>query len=456
MLIDVMIIEDDGEVLEANQQTLELAGLRVMACRSGHEAIPRITRNFSAVVISDVRMPGIDGFAVLEKIRAIDPEIPIILISGHADISMATRAIRSGAYDFIEKPADPGYVIELVKRALHHRRLVLSHRDLKQSVVNKAIETRILGRSQEMQTLRDMIMALAQVDATVLVLGETGTGKELVARCLHDFSSRSRGPFVAINCAALQPSMLESELFGHEAGAFTGAKEKRVGKIEFADKGTLFLDEIESMPLDAQARLLRVLQERQLERLGSNKLISVDIRVVAATKADLAQLARQGQFREDLVYRLAVVPLTIPPLRERGPADIEFLFRHFLAEATRTIGCEPRSLPDFGPVISHTWPGNVRELRNAAERAALGFPPLGAILRADPLIEQTGSGNTRTLAERMAVHERRELQMALASGKRLQDTAADLGISRKTLYLKLREHGLSSAAEVEEPDEKIV
>ena len=455
MSTDVVIIEDDLEVLEANQQTLELAGLRVTACRSALEALPRITRNFGAVILCDVRMPQMDGFALLEKVRAIDPDIPVILISGHADISMATRAIRSGAYDFVEKPADPGYVIELVKRALHHRRLVLSHRDLKHSVVNKAIETRILGHSPKIQALRDMIMALAQVDATVLVLGETGTGKELVARCLHDFGNRSRGPFVAINCAALQPSMLESELFGHEAGAFTGAKERRVGKIEFADKGTLFLDEIESMPLEAQARLLRVLQERQLERLGSNKLISVDIRVIAATKADLSLLARQGQFREDLVYRLAVVPLTIPPLRERGAADIEFLFRHFLVEATCIAGYEPRPLPDLGPLITHSWPGNVRELRNAAERAALGFPPLGGMARADHAIEPDGPVAQRTLAERMAVHERRELQMALASGRRLQDTAADLGISRKTLYLKLREHGLSSAADADESDEKL-
>lgn len=450
---DVIIIEDDVEVLEASQQTLELAGLGVTACRRPFDALPRIDRNCGAVVLCDVRMPGADGFAVLEKIRAIDPEIPVILISGHADISMATRAIRSGAYDFIEKPADPGYVIELVKRALNHRRLVLSHRNLRQSVVNKAIETRIIGHSPAMRALRDMIMALAQVDATVLVLGETGTGKELVARCLHDFSGRSRGPFVAINCAALQPSMLESELFGHEAGAFTGAKDKRIGKIEFADRGTLFLDEIESMPLEAQARLLRVLQERQLERLGSNKLIAVDIRVVAATKADLSLLARQGHFREDLVYRLAVVPLAIPSLRERGAEDIEFLFRHFFDEAVRTAGPIRRPMPDLAPVIGHSWPGNVRELRNAAERAALGFPALGSMPRAGAE-EPASDRPPRTLGERMADHERRELQAALAAGKRLQDTAADLGISRKTLYLKLREHGLSSSAEPEEPDEK--
>lgn len=451
MQADVIIIEDDAEVLEAYQQTLELAGLAVAAFRSPTRALAQIDRDCPAVLLSDVRMPEADGFTVLEKVRAIDPEIPVVLISGHADISMATRAIRLGAFDFVEKPADPDYVIELVKRALAHRRLVLSHRDLKQSVVRKAIEARILGRATATNTLRDTIMALAQVDATVLLLGETGTGKELAARCLHDFSARSRGPFMAINCAALQPSVLESELFGHEAGAFTGAREKRIGKIEFADKGTLFLDEIESMPLEAQARLLRVLQERQLERLGSNKLISVDIRIVAATKADLTQLARQGRFREDLVYRLAVVPLAIPSLKERGAGDVEFLFRHFFTEAARRTGTPPRALPDLAPVLAHDWPGNVRELRNAAERAALGFPALGLTRTGDGAAHPAGPPST--LAERMAVHERRELQAALASGKRLQETAAELGISRKTLYLKLREHGLSGGVDLAESDE---
>lgn len=448
---DVIIIEDDAEVLEAYQQTLELSGLVVAPCKSPFEARALFDRNSGAVVLSDVRMPGLDGFSVLDEVKAVDPEIPVILISGHADISMATRAIRSGAYDFVEKPADPAYVIELVKRARAHRQLVLSHRDLKRSLVNKAMETRIVGQSPAIGSLRDTIMALAQVEATVLVLGETGTGKELVARCLHEFGQRSRGPFVAINCAALQPSMLESELFGHEAGAFTGAKEKRIGKIEFADKGTLFLDEIESMPLEAQARLLRVLQERQVERLGSNKLIDVNIRVIVATKADLAQLARQGQFREDLLYRLAVVPLAIPPLRERGAGDIELLFRHFFDEAARRAGPSPRTVPDLLPIVAHRWPGNVRELRNAAERAALGFPPLESMR---PVVPQAGADARRSLAERMAAHERRELQAALAEGRRLQETAAELGISRKTLYLKMREHSLSAASDPDDSDEK--
>lgn len=246
---------------------------------------------------------------------------------------MALNAMKAGAFDFVEKPADPAFVVALLKRAHAHRDLVLSHRRLAGAVQAQAIAGRLLGTSPAMQRLRDQILALAQVDATVMIRGETGTGKELVARSLHAFGPRAKGPFVAINCAALPQTIIESELFGHEAGAFTGARERRVGKIELAHNGTLFLDEIESMPIEAQVRLLRVLQERRLERVGGAREIAVDIRIVSAAKADLLELAKAGRFREDLAYRLDVVRLETPSLRERGPADVELLFRHFHAEA---------------------------------------------------------------------------------------------------------------------------
>lgn len=443
MAIDVILIEDDLAVREAYQDMLELSGLAVAGFPSLATARRQLARDSASVVLSDVRMADHDGFAVLEAVQAVDPDLPVILVSGHADVSMATRAIRSGAFDFVEKPADPAYVIELIRRAHAHRTLVLSHRALSRTVAPAAIEQRILGISTAIMRLRETISALAGVDASILIQGETGTGKELVARCLHEFSPRATAPFVAINCAALPPTMIESELFGHEAGAFTGAKEKRIGKIEHANRGTLFLDEIESMPLEAQARLLRVLQERQLERIGSNRLIALDIRIVAATKADLFQLARAGQFREDLAYRLAVVPLAIPPLRARGAEEIAFLYGHFFMEATARLGHKRSQPRDVEAVCRHTWPGNVRELRNAAERAALGFSPLGDAISPAPA---GFSGHTSgTLAARMASHEKRELEAALAAGRKLQDTAADLGISRKTLYLKMREHGLLTA-----------
>jgi two-component system, NtrC family, C4-dicarboxylate transport response regulator DctD len=438
----VILIDDDEEVLDAYRLTLELAGFHVEACTSLMQAREYLKKETSSVVLSDVKMPARDGFAVLREVREIDHDIPVILISGHADVSMALNAMRSGAFDFVEKPADPAYVVELLRRACQHRDLVLSHRNLKGAVHARAIEARIIGLAPAIARLRDLILSLAQVDATVLVRGETGVGKELVARCLHEFGHRAKGPFVAINCAALPHSIIESELFGHEPGSFTGAKERRIGKIELADKGTLFLDEIESMPLEAQTRLLRVIQERKLERVGGNREISVDIRIVSAAKDDLQNLASEGRFREDLAYRLDVVPLHVPALRERGPSDIERLFRHFHADAAARLGASARPIGDLSAVLVHPWRGNVRELRNAAERAALGFPvvtggatPLGAVQ----------ASNGTTLNDRMKAYERHELETALAKGRLLQETAAELGISRKTLYLKLREHGLGTS-----------
>ena len=446
MTLRTVLIDDDAEVLEALSETLTLAGFKVAACRSWSEARLHAKRDMTGVVLTDVRMSGRDGFGVLAEIHEIDPQIPVVLISGHADVPMALEAMRQGAYDFIEKPAEPPYVVELLKRAAEHRALVLAHRQLRSLVQSKAIEARIIGISPVVIRLRDMIVALAQVDATVLVQGETGTGKELVARSLHDFGPRSRGPFVAINCAALPGSIIESELFGHEAGAFTGAKDRRIGRIEQAHQGSLFLDEIESMSMDAQQRLLRVLQERRLVRLGGQREIDVDVRVIAATKADLTKLAAHGQFREDLVYRLNVIPLVVPPLRERGPRDIELLFRHFFEDLSSRLGARAAPIPRMDQLLRHCWPGNVRELRNAAERAALGFPALAQpIHREDEL-------HSPTLAEIMAGHERRELEIALARGGQLQKTAADLGISRKTLYLKLRDHGLGSGDDADGRD----
>lgn len=444
MASTIVLIDDDEEVLEALSETLRLGGYKVEPCSSLMAAREHLAREVDIVVLSDVRMPARDGFAVLAEVKSVDAEIPVILISGHADVTMAVEAMRRGAHDFVEKPADPAYVLEILHRASAHRRLVLDHRRLAGNVSTRAIEQRILGSSPPMRRLRELVLALAEVDSTVLIQGETGTGKELVARSLHDFGPRNRGPFIAINCAALPATLIESELFGHEPGAFTGAKERRIGKIEQAHRGTLFLDEIESMPLDAQTRLLRVLQERRVERLGGVKEIPVDIRVIAATKADLAAHARSGQFREDLVYRLAVLPLETPPLRQRGADDILLLFRHFVAEVAARIKRPVPADPDPAPLLSHDWPGNIRELRNAAERAAMGFPPLGGSPIASTIAISAG-----TLEMRMAAHEKRELTHALAEGGTFEAMAERLGVSRKTLYLKLRSHGLSRGGDFE-------
>lgn len=290
--LDVLLVDDDAEVRHAYGQTLELDGLVVLPLGDSPAALKQLARGFEGVVVTDVRMPGMDGFAFLDAVRRLDPDIPVVMVTGHGDVPMALKALRAGAWDFIEKPADPVMLVETVRRALQQRRLVLENRMLREQAASiegaadDAWAKRLIGRSEPMQRLRRTLAVLADTRTDVLVFGETGTGKEMTARALHDFGRRRAGRFVAVNCAAMPENMIESELFGHEAGSFTGARERRIGKIEHAHKGTLFLDEIESMPLAAQTRLLRALQERSIERLGSNVEIQVDIRVLAATKVE--------------------------------------------------------------------------------------------------------------------------------------------------------------------------
>ena len=436
---DIILVDDDANVLDACRELLEIEGFCVRAHGSVAAALAELQVDSEAVVVSDVRMPQQDGFDLIAAVRAIDREIPIVLMTGHGDIPMALRAMRDGAWDFLEKPADPLHLIETVRRALEHRRLLVENRRLRLSVAVDGWEARLIGHSAPMVALRDRLQRIAGAATDILVLGDTGTGKEVTARALHDFSGR-KGRFVAVNCGAIPETMLESELFGHEAGAFTGAKDKRIGKIEHAHGGTLFLDEIESMPLPAQVRLLRVLQERVIERLGSNDEVAVDLQVVAATKADLHQLARQGRFREDLAYRLDIARVELPALSARR-GDMALLFRHFLDLAARRQG---RAAPHVDATFladldRRSWPGNVRELRNVAERYVLGLEDL-----------PTGGGGVsgETLEARMDRVERAILVDSLAEqDSRIGATADALGISRKTLYLKMRKHGLGGEEE---------
>jgi len=442
----IVLVDDDAEVLDAWRLTLELDGFEVVTKRNADTALAQLTRNSAAVLVSDVRMPGRDGFGLLSAVAAIDPELPVVLITGHADVPMAVRAIRAGAWDFVEKPADPVLLIETVRRASEYRRLIIENRSLRAGAVpDDPWATRMVGRSPAIARLRGRLAVLADADADVLLFGETGTGKEVAARALHDLGKRHAGRFVAVNCGAIPETMIESELFGHEAGAFTGARERRIGKIEHASGGTLFLDEIESMPLATQVRLLRAVQERRIERLGSNREIAVDIRIVAATKTDLAALAKAGGFREDLVYRLNVVTLRLPPLRDRRE-DIPPLFQHFLALAAARAG---RSPPPLGRdllqrLARQDWPGNVRELRNAAERSLLGMDEdFDDVDTAAALPDAAG----RTLEEQIALAEADAIGAALKRhGGRIGITASALGITRKTLYLKMRRYGLSGSA----------
>ena len=433
----VALIDDDPPVRHSLAQTLELAGCEVLAFGSAEAALAALSAGFRGAVVTDVRLPAMDGTELLDEVLRLDRGIPVILITAHGDVAMAVQAMRAGAYDFIEKPFAPERLVEVVSRALEKRFLSMEVQALRKQLNDqRGIEATLLGRSAAVQTLRQEIMTLAATSADVMLIGETGTGKELVARCLHEQSARRGRPFVAINCGGLPEALLESELFGHEAGAFTTAARRRIGKIEHADGGTLLLDEIESMPPGFQVKLLRVLQERRLERLGSNDEITVDIRVIAATKSDLQQLSEQGKFRADLYYRLNVAVLELAPLRERRE-DVPLLFEHFALQASAKHGREPRPLSDAlsRKLMAHDWPGNVRELRNAAERYVLG-------LRADGLLS-TEAAAPMNLTQQVDQFEKVLIEQALKAHKgRMSSACEALGIARKTLYDKIARHGI--------------
>ena len=443
--VQIILIDDDPHLRQALYQTLDLAGLKVLPLAQASGLGERIGRDWPGVVVSDIRMPGMDGLELLAQLHAQDPELPVLLITGHGDVPLAVQAMRSGAYDFLEKPFASDALLDSVRRALALRALVLDNRSLRLALSDRQqLSTRLVGHSPAMLRLREQIGALAATKADVLILGETGSGKEVVARALHDLSSRRNGPFVAINAGALAESVVESELFGHEPGAFTGAQKRRIGKFEFANGGTLFLDEIESMSLDVQVKLLRMLQERVVERLGGNQLIPLDIRVIAATKEDLRQAADQGRFRADLYYRLNVAPLRIAPLRERGE-DALMLFQHFADESSSRHGLTPNVLQPAqrALLLRHNWPGNVRELQNVAERFALGLELALDDDSADGSPSSAGevSGG---LSEQVEHFERSLIAAELErSHSSMRSLAEALGVPRKTLHDKLRKHGLN-------------
>ena len=432
----VLFVEDDPPVRMSLAQTLELAGLEVQPCGSAEEAMPHIVAGAQIVVATDVRLPGMDGLTLLDHVVATDPGIPVVLITAHGDVSMAVRAMRAGAYDFIEKPFAPERFVDTLVRALDKRVLRVALDDMRSQLQKRSgIEAVLLGKSAVMQELRRKIVRLADTSADVMILGETGTGKELVARCLHDQSNRRDRNFVAINCGGLPETLFESELIGHEPGAFTSAAKRRIGKIEHANGGTLLLDEIETMPMQMQIKLLRILQERKIERLGSNEEVPVNLRVVAATKCDLRVLSDEGKFRGDLYYRLNVAVLELPPLRERRE-DIPLLFEHFAGQASARYGLAP---PEMTPaklreLMAHDWPGNVREIRNAADRF---------VLEIGELTTPTAGVAPITLAQHMDKVEKVLIEHALRQCQgRVPKVMEMLGIAKKTLYDKLHRHDI--------------
>ncbi|HYD95648.1 MAG TPA: sigma-54 dependent transcriptional regulator [Noviherbaspirillum sp.] len=434
---EAILVEDEQAVRMATAQTLELGGFKVRACGSAEEAQAWLQPGFPGVVVTDVHLPGRSGMELLAQVAAMDPTLPVIVITGHGDVGMAVEAMRAGAYDFIEKPFAAERLVGTVRRAQEKRRLVLENERLKAAWVAHGDMPALIGLSPAIEKLRSMIRAVGPTGADVLINGQTGTGKEVVARHLHAASGR-KGPFVAINCGALPESVFESEIFGHEAGAFTSAQKRRIGKLEYANGGTVFLDEIESMPLALQVKLLRVLQERRLERLGGNEPIQVDCRIVAASKADLLRLSAQGGFREDLYYRIGVVSIDLPRLAERRE-DIPLLLSHFVqGAAVRYQRPVPQwSTAQMAEWQAREWPGNVRELRNFADRLVLG------VVEPAPAAMQGQPEGAAALPQRVDAYERMLIVEALSAVEGNVSAAAErLGVPKKTLYDKLKKYQL--------------
>lgn len=434
-VVTVCLIEDDDAILRGCSQALMLEGFDVRGYANAAAFLHVERPEFPFVLVTDVNLPDEDGLTIMRRVLAENRQVPVIVMTGHGDIGMAVESMREGAFDFIEKPFSPDRLTTTVRNAVDKARLVYQVAALSKEQAVGA--PGFVGQSERIRLLKQQIATLAPTGVDILINGETGSGKEVVAQSLH-YASHRTGPFVAINCAALPESIFESELFGHEAGAFTGAVKKRIGKFEFAKNGTIFLDEIESMPLSLQAKLLRTIQERTIQRLGSNESIPVSCRIIAATKVNLKTLSDQGGFRSDLYFRLNVVNLYLPALREIAE-DTPLIFNYYLAQYREKYGMPP---VDPSPavlryLVSHAWPGNIRELKNFAERVAIGFPFSEG---------ETGSDEQQplTLSQMLEKAERGALIKALrlASGH-VADAAAILGIPAKTLYDKLARFGIA-------------
>jgi len=447
----LLLVDDDQLVRETTAQWLRLSDYEVQEFDNAQTLLAEFDVNRNAIVISDIRMQPLDGLGLMSQLLALAPRLPVILITGHGDIDMAVKALRDGAFDFLEKPFDPNRLLETVAKACAQRELDAQQRQQQDYLANvKGIEELILGKSVEIQAIREQIKTFAQIDTNVIIYGDTGCGKELVAQALHEHSHRRDKPFMAINCAAIPADLFESELFGHEAGAFTSAQKQRIGKLELASGGSLFLDEIESMPLAMQIKLLRVLQENTLERVGGNKSIKVDLRVLAAAKGNLQT---QEAFRQDLFFRLNVSQVHLPPLNERGD-DIPLLFEHFCQQACAEKGANfrPLSPMDHETLMLYGWPGNVRELRNVALRYALeanstivkilsGYQAQSSHVNLSPL----------PLSVKVQEYERNLIDQALRDFKgNIQSTLDFLHLPRRTLNQKMQRYGLNRSDYLDE------
>ncbi len=442
---NVIIVDDEKILRKAYKNELKQKGYQVEAYDSAEEAIRQINHEWHGVIVSDIVMSGMDGLALLERVKEIDPELPIILITGHGDIPMAVKAMRNGAYDFLEKPFDTSYFLDVVKRATEKRDLVMEVRKLRSQLEGPLnLENKILGKSPAIKKLRHIIESVADCEVDILINGETGTGKDLVARCLHEESHRRKSPFVSINCGGIPETIIESELFGHEAGSFTGAQHRRIGKFEYASGGTVFLDEIESMPLHLQVKLLHVLQDRVIERIGSNTPIYVDVRIIAASKTDLKEASDKNEFRKDLYYRLNVMPILIPPLRNRKE-DIPIIFQHYVLQASTRSQLPPPPIDNslMQKLMARPWEGNVRELKNEAEKYLIGMNLPEFNMDSLPTHSDSSEGSQITFKDQVAQFEKNLIEQELMLHKGdVKKTQESLSIPKQTLYDKMKAYGI--------------
>ena len=444
----ILIVDDEAGIRDSLSSILTEEGYAVESVSSGEECLERLTNQQIDLVLLDVWLPKMDGIETLERMRR-DGHFPmVVMISGHGNIETAVRATKLGAFDFVEKPLSLEKTTQSVKRALEFLSLESENRRLREELGQRY---RVLGDSVPMKALRQQIALAAPTNGRVLIYGESGTGKELVARALHAASLRSREPFVEVNCAAIPEELIESELFGHVKGSFTGASEDKVGKFQKADNGTLFLDEVGDMSLRTQAKVLRVLEEQRFERVGSNHPTAVNVRVIAATNKKLEEQIAKGLFREDLFYRLNVIPFTVPALRERAE-DVPILTRHFLAEFAVAYGRKHKEISDAALAVlaRYSWPGNVRELRNLIERLMITCPhsriePLHLppeLFRGMPAIS---SRPNATLHEARSAYEREFILRKLSENQwNMTRTAVALGLERSHLYRKMKSLGISA------------
>ncbi len=444
----ILVAEDDPRTRESLGRAMTRAGYRTLTAADGAGALPILQRESVDVLLTDLKMPGVDGMTLLEQVRSDFPETVVIILTAFATVDLAVEAMRKGAYDFLTKPIHLDKLELVLRNALEARRLAQENRELRLRLRETSGLEQLLGRSAAMQRLRESIQQVAATDAAVLIRGESGTGKELVAHAIHYGGRRAEGPLVKVSCAALPEELLESELFGHERGAFTGARDRRKGRFELAHGGTLFLDEVGDLSPRTQAKLLRVLQEQEFERVGGTETIRVDVRLVTATNRDLEGLAAEGAFREDLYYRLNVVRIAVPPLRDRVE-DVPFLVAHFLRVFAERSG---KPVPELTPealalLCRHSWPGNVRELQHVVE-SMLVFSKGGPVAAGDLPLAIRGEERGPEPGDRAAGATLRDLERQtiartlVATGGNKRRAAEVLGIGLKTLYRKIQEFGL--------------